>query len=165
MAHTPQLLPTTLNVLRILQTNHITAYLYGSQGVSLYLGNFRIFGDMDVLVPHNWLQEDWHKLCTILLEHGYRLTDEHEHEFTNKQGQVIAFADLEILQRDKIVTNLESALSKINVDGQNVYSFTPEVFLHAYQFSLNDGYRQKIRNKNDAQIILLLEDYLRNKNE
>lgn len=153
----------TLQVLSMLSKHGVNSYLYGSQAVSIYLGNFRNFDDVDILTMPNWLAEDWLHLCTILNKNGFKISDEKEHEFSDRNGTVIAFADISILTRDKIVPHLNDATVEVDIEGQIIRTLKPEILLRAYEFSKQDGYRQHTRGKNDAEIIRLLKIYIKNK--
>lgn len=93
---------------------------------------------------------------------GFTLHDEHEHEFTNNAGTIVAFASEEVLVRDKIVASVRDSLQVIYVDNVPIQTLRPETFLQAYKFSMNDGYRKHARGKKDEHVILLLKDYLAN---
>lgn len=156
----PTLPLKTFQALSMLSVHGVKSYLYGSQAVSIYLGNFRKFDDIDLLTTSNWLAEDWLHLCAILDNNGFKLSDEKEHEFIDSKGTVLAFADVNILTRDKIVHNINDAIVEVSIDGNIIRTFKPEVLLLVYEFSIQDGYRQQTRGKNDAEIIRLLKIYI-----
>lgn len=153
MTHLPAL---TLSVLRHLQANGIYPILYGSQGVSLYLGAFKKFSDIDLLIEERYLVEDWAFLYDILKKMHFELVDPGEHEFRNKNGNSVAFASERILLRDKIISDLKD-VEVVSVDGFSVKTLSPEGFKRAYRFSLQDGYRKDVRGKNDSSILSLLD--------
>ncbi len=134
--------------------------MYGSQGASLYLGAFKEFGDIDLLVPDEWVSQDWSKLVTIMQGLGFALVDEREHEFTHSSGTRAAFAGRNILIRDGILESLDDCMREFEINGVSVQSLKPEIFKKAYEFSVKDGYRKDIRGKKDRQIIELFEKYL-----
>lgn len=150
----------TLEIINYLQALKINPILYGSQGVSLYIGQFKQFGDIDFLVEGRWLEEDWQALIAKMADLGFGLTDEHEHEFIRHDGVVVAFASSKILVRDHIVDSVSDATLVIKVEDIKIQTLKPEAFLKAYEFSAKDGYRKEVRYKKDEGIILLLKAYL-----
>lgn len=146
-------------IIESLRKHGIDPILYGSLGASLYLGEFKTFSDIDLLVPPTWLQEDWDKLQRILDGMGFALVNVREHEFTNDAGVSVAFAADTVLTRDKIVSSLDETITG-TVGDRAVRTLTPEQFRQAYRFSEKDGYRKDSRGKKDAAIIQLLDDYL-----
>ena len=150
----------TLELIQHLQSRGIEPVLYGSQGVSLYLGAFKECGDVDLLVDAEWLGGKWPELSRHMHELGYALTDEHEHEFTNGQGVVAAFASKDIITRDGIAPSIAEAITTKQVDNTTFQTLTPLAFKRAYEFSQKDGYRKDVRGKNDRQIISLLAAYI-----
>lgn len=139
--------------------NSIETILYGSRGVSLYLGNFKHFSDTDLLVHPMWLSEKWFDLLRVMSTLGYELVDEHEHEFRNKLNNIVAFAEDTILLRDGIIESFND-LNNINCGNTIVQTLSPESFVKAYVFSEKDGYRKNSRGKKDEVIIRLLRTYL-----
>lgn len=152
---------STLSTLRYLELEGVDPILYGSQGVSLYIGPFKQFGDLDLLVNHKWVDEDWRLLITKMERLGFSLNDEHEHEFVNQDGAVVAFANSSILVSDKVTDSVINAIQMHDVDGTQVRTLKPDIFLKAYEFSVQDGYRKTVRNKKDSVVIKLLSDYLK----
>jgi len=146
-----------VEVIQGLQQLGVDPILYGSTGVSYYLGAFKpSFGDIDFLVPDSWLEKNWSKLQDIMMKLGYALINEHEHEFTHPKQPSVAFAKESILLRDKIVKSLNEILP-IRIQNTNVRTLTPSTFRKAYEFSIKDGYRIEQRSKDDASIIKLLK--------
>lgn len=150
---------STLSFIRYLNDNKIKPILYGSQGVSLYLGNFKKFSDVDFLVSPHLLEEDWEILQTIMNKSDYSLVDLHEHEFSNEHGESVAFANENILISDGIISSL-SDIQTVKVNGTDVRTLSAADFKKAYEYSIEDGYRKDVRGKNDEYIITLLERYL-----
>ncbi len=131
--------------------------LYGSQGVSLYIGNFKQFGDIDLLVDDRLLGEDWRLLIATMEKLGFTLDDEREHEFSNEEGTTVAFAGKSILMRDNIAQSVDEAIGDFLIEGKKIQTLTPEAFLRAYEHSVKDGYRKDVRGKKDSEIILLIK--------
>lgn len=152
--------PVTLELIKSIQAMNIEPIVYGSQGVSLYIGQFKEFGDIDLLVDKQWVNERWQNLIAKMSEIGFVLVDEHEHEFSNPAGTTIAFAGSDILIRDGITKSVNDAVESFELDTILVRTLKPEVFLRAYEFSALDGYRMANRNKKDNVVIGLLRDYL-----
>jgi hypothetical protein len=152
-------LPTATVIIEYLQSHGIDPILYGSLGASLYLGDFKIFSDIDFLIEGVWLHNKWPELQKLMKDFGFVLVDEHEHEFRNDSGVMVAFADETVLVRDKVVAALEDITNR-PLNGLKVRTLTPEQFKQAYSFSEKDGYRKNTRGKKDRHIIELLDAYL-----
>jgi hypothetical protein len=148
-----------VTIIEALRKHGIDPILYGSLGVSLYLGKFKDFSDIDLLVRPNWLETDWDKLQHVLSDIGFILVDAREHEFKNDTGVSVAFAKDTVLVRDKIVTSLDETVIA-TIGTHTVRTLTPAQFRQAYRFSEKDGYRKHSRGKKDAVILRLLDDYL-----
>lgn len=128
-------------------------------GVSIYLGPFKAFGDVDLLISPVWLDEKWTDLQAIMTARGFKLVDEHEHEFQNTTGLCVAFAPETVLTRDGILDSLDEVV-RTKFNDCDVKTLTPEQFKRAYIFSEKDGYRKNTRGKKDQEIIQLLEAYI-----
>ncbi len=149
-------------VSKFLYSHTIDVILYGSTGVSVYLSNFREIDDIDLLVEDKWVQKRWNELKSIMLEHGFSVTNEKEHEFENKEKVQIAFASHAILSRDH-VADLHKDVATLEIHGTKVRTLTLQAFLKAYEFSSRDGYRKMQRGEKDAKIVKLLKSYLAQK--
>jgi hypothetical protein len=149
----------TISIIRHLQSKNIDPLLYGSQGVSLYLGSFKPFGDVDLLIADGLLHAEWPLLQQIMNQAGFKLHDEREHEFSNDDGQSVGFASENILLKDKIIENM-SAVVSITVSDVRVRTLDIAGFKRAYEFSVKDGYRKDVRNKKDEYIISLIQRYI-----
>jgi dienelactone hydrolase len=149
-------------LLKQLKKQGVDPILYGSIGVSVYLGNFKdTFGDIDLLVPDKWLdpKDKWSTLQPIMQKMGFTLIDEHEHEFRNDQGQEVAFAGESVLVRDGIVSDLKEII-RVELGGVSARTLSVASFKKAYEFSVKDGYRLEQRGKNDQEVIGLLDQYI-----
>ena len=134
--------------------------LYGSQGLSLYIGRYKKFGDIDLLVETKWINEQWQDLVAKMGELDFKLIDEHEHEFVDNTSTKVGFAANYILVRDKIAGSVSNAIHTLVVNNTEIHTLKPEALLKAYEFSALDGYRKEIRNKKYSTVINLLKDYL-----
>lgn len=148
------------NIMKLLGHKGVDTALYGSLGASVYLGNFKEFGDADLLVDAQWTGEDWSDLQDIMHSLGFRLVDEKEHEFRGADGESVAFAPLSIFERDGIEFDSAHDIVDIEVDGMSIKTFTPELFMRAYAYSVQDGYRTEERGKKDQLVIDMLRDYI-----
>lgn len=135
-----------------LLNNNIDSILYGSLGVSVYLGNFKEFGDIDLLIDDKYLLEQWPTLVDVMAKNEFELFDLHEHEFKNKEGVIVAFAEKSVLIRDKICDPVADS-TIIETEGVKVKTITRQAFINAYTFSSTDGYRIEKRGKNDINIV------------
>ncbi|HTE21772.1 MAG TPA: hypothetical protein VK674_01900 [Candidatus Limnocylindria bacterium] len=155
----PVLLKNALAIVRYLQGNGIDPLLYGSLGVSLYLGPFKDFNDIDLLIENTWLGERWPELIGVMQGRGFSLVAAREHEFQDQAGLSVAFAEETVLIRDKILDSLNLVITR-KVDGTIFRTLSPEGFREAYRFSVKDGYRKDKRGKKDQDVIELLDRYL-----
>ena len=145
---------------KFLSDNGIDTILYGSLGVSVYLGNFRDFDDIDLLVDNIYMEEKWGTLKDLMLKNGFQITDEKEHEFINVREVKVAFAEKDVLIEDHICDPLTDTVT-IYLDGVTVKTLKPECFIKAYTFSSTDGYRIEKRGDSDLNIVKKLQKKLR----
>ncbi len=147
-----------LNItLKILKKLNIKPVIFGSFGVANYLGEFKKFEDLDLLIEDIFINERWEESKELLESNGFKLVDENEHEF-ELNGQKIGFASKNILIRDKIINDYSELIQYKNKDA---LTLKPESFLKAYTFSIKDGYRINMRNKKDKKVIDMLENYIK----
>ena len=152
---------TTVSLISSLQDHGIDPILYGSQGVSLYIGQFKEFGDVDLLVPDEWVQKRWQELISVMGALGYSMVNEHEHEFEDEEKSTVGFAGESILIRDGISIPESQDIIWTTVSGASVRTLSAKAFRRVYRFSVHDGYRIETRGKKDAEIISLLDSYLK----
>ena len=144
-------------ILGVLKKLHIQPVVYGSFGVSLYLHEFKTFGDIDLLIEYEFLHTRWEEFKNLFESNGFNLIDEQEHEFM-RDGKTVGFASKTILIKDKIITDFSEL---VKFKESDAITLTPYGFLKAYMFSIKDGYRIATRNKKDEDIIRRLEEYIR----
>lgn len=148
-----------IEVARHLREFGVEPVVYGSVGVSFYLGEYKPdYDDMDLLIQDNYLAADWSKLQTIVQKRNFILVDEHEHEFSNGKVQV-AFAKRSILKRDGIADS-DKDFVHLPFDNTTLLTLAPTAFLRAYEFSSKDGYRINQRHKKNDEVIKRLREYL-----
>lgn len=132
--------------------------VYGSFGLSLYLGKYKKdFGDLDILIADFLLEDGWDNLKEHLLKNGFVLQDEGEHEFSY-EGNVVGFGKKSDLIRDGIIKDYTEL---VFADVFGALTLTPESFLKAYTFSKDDGYRREVRGKKDEETISKIKNYLK----
>jgi len=131
--------------------------IYGSVGLSQYLGSFKDFGDLDILVQDDLVDNSWNKFKTFLGNEGWSLVDEKEHEF-NVSGKIVSFASRDILIRDGIMNDFSNLLQFKDTTASTL---SVEDFIKVYKHSIKDGYRINQRKKKDDNIIKSLEEYLK----
>ena len=146
-------------ILEILKELNIKPVIYGSFGVSLYLGDFKKFEDLDILIEDEFINDKWLEFRKLFELRGFNLVDEKEHEF-ELEGKRVGFASKNILIRDKIINDYRELIQYKN---KEAFTLTPEDFLRAYRFSIKDGYRINTRGKKDNSIIKKLEIYINKK--
>lgn len=148
---------TLLRIIEILKKLNIKPVVYGSFGVSYYLGNFKQFGDIDLLIEDKFINDNWKEFNTFLSSHNFVLINEREHEFLFDNLK-IGFAKKSILLKDGIIENYTDL---VKYGGVDAYTLRPKHFLAAYRFSLKDGYRRTNRLKKDQEIIDKIIEYIR----
>lgn len=136
-------------ILEILKELNIKPVIYGSFGVATYLGNFKNFEDIDILIEDEFVNNRWEEFRKLFESKGFSLTNEKEHEFELNDKKV-GFASKNILIRDKIINDFSELIQYKNTDA---FTLTPEDFLKAYKFSAKDGYRINTRGKKDEEVI------------
>lgn len=151
------LLAKYIEINAFLKDKGINPILYGSLGVSLYLGEFKEIGDIDILIEDEWVKGDkWQELIKLMNRHGFKLINEHEHEFINDQNVDVSFSFHSILIRDKIGDPIKD-LAIIQKDNLNIKTLNMKCFIKAYEYSAKDGYRLAKRGKDDLQVVELLK--------
>lgn len=145
-------------ILEILKKLNTKPVIYGSFGVATYLGDFKDFEDVDLLIEDEFLNNKWEEFRKLFESNGFNLINKKEHEF-EFEGKKVGFASRDILIRDKIINDYSELIQYKNTDA---FTLTPGDFLKAYKFSVKDGYRIKTRGKKDKDIIERLEIYVKN---
>jgi hypothetical protein len=148
----------TLEVIKQLQNHDINPILYGSVAVSLYIGPFKEFGDIDFLVPGDLLTDHWSNFQDTLKTMGFTLLNEREHEFENDSNVKLGFASEDILLRDNIITNIDQII-QLATGSVTIRTLSAGALQLAYKFSKKDGYRKEVRGKKDEAILHLLSSY------
>lgn len=144
-------------ILKILKELDIKPVVYGSFGVATYLGNFKDFEDIDILIEDEFINDKWVEFRKFFELNDFVLIDEEEHEF-KFEGKKVGFASKNILIRDKIINGYSELVHYKNEDA---FTLKPEDFLKAYKYSIKDGYRINTRGKKDNSIIEKLEIYIK----
>lgn len=147
------------NIMGSLEAQGVSCTLYGSLGVAVYVGEFKEFGDADLVVPAEWTGERWAELQEIMASLGYQLFDAKEHEFHSQTGESVAFAPVTIFERDGIEFDEARDVTTVSTSAGEIRTFTPRLFKRAYEFSVKDGYRTEERGKKDQVVIDLLDKF------
>ncbi len=131
----------------------IIPLLFGSLGLEQRLEADLKSDDIDVLIPENYLNNEWENITALMNDNGYTLYDIHEHAF-EKDGLSIAFASLENLTPFAGVEISEIPV----IDENRIYYKLLNLsdYLKVYIASSKDGYRKNTKNKNDQQKIDLI---------
>ncbi|MEK6935465.1 MAG: hypothetical protein AABW67_01630, partial [Nanoarchaeota archaeon] len=119
-------------ILEILKTLNIKPVIYGSFGVSVYLGNFKNFEEIDILIENEFINDKWQEFRKLFESKGFSLINEKEHEF-ELDGKKVGFASKNILIRDKIINDYSELIQYKNKDA---FILMPEDFLKAFKFSV-----------------------------
>lgn len=139
------------------QKLNVVPLLYGSLGLERVLGQDLDTDDIDLLIDPYWLNVGWVQFQKVLVEQGYHLVDEHEHEFVG-DSITVAFANISTLPSFAGVD--PTTLPIIDCDDVRFMELNAEQYLAVYQASQQDGYRQEKRGKKDAIKIRLIQSFL-----
>lgn len=146
-------------VTKLLNDFGIKPVLYGSLGLYRIINPLGPADDIDILVPEVYLKRGWSEFRGYLESNGFRMDDEHEHEFSHPKIEgFVAFGSIEGSQTHSGLKMDDARLTTLG--GVSFYELTPFQFLRAYQASLKDNYRQERKNGADEQKIKALEEYL-----
>lgn len=135
----------------------IVPLLYGSLGLEYLTGNALDVDDIDILVPRVFITDRWQEFKAVLEEHGYVLTDEHEHTFV-RDDVAYSYADIEDLESFAGIRMKDIEMRQ--ADGVRFLLLSLEQYLAVYQKSSKDGYRVNVRQKKDADKIRFIESKL-----
>lgn len=142
------------------QTFSITPLLFGSLGLERRLGMDLASDDIDILIPDNYLHEQWHRLHNLMERAGYTLVDIKEHAF-EKDAFKVAFARIEDL---KTFADVDIRLLALEKDkGASFYLMYLDDYRKVYRESSRDDYRMGKKYKADQEKLALIEQALEKK--
>ena len=131
--------------------------LYGSLGLNRLIGEFGPAGDIDILVPPRYIQEDWPKFRIFIERLGFILKDEHEHEF-ERDGIRTAFGNEYEL---KTFTGIDYENLEIEeLKGARFKRLNAEQYLRVYELMGRDNYRVKKRGSEDLDKLRRIREFL-----
>jgi len=136
---------------------NVIPILYGSLGLYKIIGEYSECSDIDILIPDEFVNERWDELIDLMEKMGFKLKDEHEHEFI-RGSEIVAFA-----KQDDLIKRIELDPNKLTVSNINNIKFKELLiknYLSEYRLMLRDDYRQKKRKKADQEKIDLIEKYI-----
>ena len=113
--------------------------------------------DIDILIPHVFINDKWNDFKASLELQGFTLTDEHEHAFAF-DGDVFSYADIDELQTFADIRIEDIATREI--EDVRFMLLSLEQYLQVYRQSIKDGYRISVRCKKDNDKILFIEKLL-----
>ena len=131
--------------------------LYGSLGLYRIIGEHGKCSDIDILIPDEFVNERWDELINLMEKMGFKLKDEHEHEFI-RDSEIVAFA-----KQDDLIKRIEldpNNLTVYNVNNIKFKELLVKDYLFVYRLMLRDDYRQEKREKADQEKIDLIEKYI-----
>ena len=135
----------------------IVPLLYGSLGLEYLAGDDLGVDDIDILVSRVFIADRWQEFKAVLEEHGYVLTDEHEHTFV-RDSVAYSYADIEDLESFAGINTEDIEMHE--TDGVRFLLLSLEQYLAVYRQSSKDGYRVNVRQKKDADKIRFIESKL-----
>ena len=138
---------------------NVIPILYGSLGLYKIIGEYGKSNDIDVLVPDEFVDERWNELMNLMKKMGFKLENEHEHEFI-RSAEIVAFAKQDdLIKRIKLYPN---NLIVHNINNIKFKELSAKNYLSVYRLMLRDNYRQEKRGKADQEKIDLIEKYIKN---
>lgn len=136
----------------------ITPILYGSLGLSRLIQEDLKSEDIDILVPQKYITTNWDKLQKVLLNIGYQLINEKEHEFIYKNNKIGIAHEEDLLPFAGV--NYKK-LKTISDDNANYKILNLDQYKKVYGKSEKDSYRSQQNNKKDIKKIKLINNYLK----
>jgi len=136
---------------------NVIPILYGSLGLYKIIGEYSECSDIDILIPDEFVNERWDELIDLMEKMGFKLKDEHEHEFI-RGSEIVAFA-----KQDNLIKRIELDPNKLivsNIINIKFKELLIKNYLSVYRLMLRDDYRQKKRKKADQEKIDLIEKYI-----
>jgi hypothetical protein len=146
-------------ITKLLNTKGITPVLYGSLGLYQIIEPLGKVDDIDFLIPDIWLTDKWPEFRSFLESHGFKMDNDHEHEFSHPDVDVwVAFGSLEEAKKH---SGLDAdKLGKAESFGTHYLTLSADQYLAAYEASLTDNYRQDRKGDADILKIQAIKDYL-----
>jgi len=139
---------------------NIIPILYGSLGLYKIIGEDDESQDIDILVPDEFVNGRWNKLISLMEKIGFKLKNEHEHEFI-RNSEIVAFGtQKDLVKRIQLNPN---KLTVSSVDNIKFKELSAEDYLSVYKLMLRDDYRQEKLGENDKKKIELIKKYIKNK--
>jgi len=136
---------------------NVIPILYGSLGLYKIIGEYSECSDIDILVPDEFVNERWDELVNLMPKMGFKLEDEHEHEFI-RDSEIVAFA-----KQDDLTKQIGLDLNKLtiyNVENMKFKELLVQDYLSVYKRMLRDDYRQEKKGKADQEKIDLIDKYI-----
>ncbi|MFH1667716.1 MAG: hypothetical protein ABH884_01660 [Candidatus Komeilibacteria bacterium] len=130
--------------------------LYGSLGVQKIIGEFTEAADVDFMIESKYLIDQWPEFMATIESIGFKMIDEHEHEFV-RDNIAIAFGDQVDFKKWDI--NPQS-FEITDVEGIEFREVSAEQYLMFYQAKYSDQYRRQKKGAADDEKIRRLNDYL-----
>jgi|GEM_PF-694380 len=147
-----------LEVTRNLNEIGIIPILVGSLGLSKIIGDFKECEDIDLLVPNNFLEEDFEKIANLMEILGFKLKDEKKFIF-DKGKEEVSFQKEDDPDGVIKIKNLVTS----EIDGIKFKELSVKDHLNFYEEMLKDENRKKIKGKDDEKKIELIHEFLKRK--
>jgi len=136
---------------------NVTPILYGSLGLYKIIEEYGKCNDIDVLVPDEFVDEKWNELISLMEKIGFKLKDEHEHEFIRNSEKVAFAKQNDLIKRIKLYPN---NLTVHDINNIKFKELSAKDYLSVYRLMLRDSYRQEKRGMTDQKKIDLIEKYI-----
>lgn len=136
---------------------NVVPILSGSLGLYRIIGEHGESHDIDILVPDEFVNKRWNELTSLMKKIGFKLNNEHEHEFI-RGFEIVAFATKNDLKEQ---VNLDpNSLGVSNFNNIKFKELAVENYLSLYKLMLRDSYRQEKKGREDKIKINLIKKYI-----
>ena len=137
----------------------ITPIVYGSLGLYRIIGERGKCEDIDILIPNEFINEKWNELVSVMEKIGFKLGNEHKHEFIRDLGTIAFLEQNDLIRRINLYPD---SLTVHSINDIKFKELSIENYLAAYKFMVQDEYRQQEKKKSDQEKVNLIEKYIHN---
>jgi len=138
---------------------NVTPILYGSLGLYKIIGEHGKCEDIDILIPNEFVNERWSELIDVMEKMGFKLGNEHKHEFICGSGTIAFLEQNDLIRRINLYPN---SLMVHSINNIKFKELSAENYLSAYKFMVQDEHREKEKKKSDQEKADLIEKFIEN---
>ncbi|OGY39313.1 MAG: hypothetical protein A2418_00505 [Candidatus Brennerbacteria bacterium RIFOXYC1_FULL_41_11] len=145
-----------LKVSKILNKNKITPCLYGSLLCYKIAGFPKSVGDIDFIIPKQFLQKRFNFFKDLIEKFGYKQDPNHIHEFA-KDKKTLSFESFENIEK---ISKRKIKKKKFEARNNYYYLISVRDLLQIYKMGLKRKWRKIKYLKKDSEKIAVLEKHL-----